>query len=49
MLDEQQTLRYVRLAKQGDKHAKEILFVENTSLLKCIVSVISIRGWNTTI
>ena len=37
MLDEQQTLRYVRLAKQGDKHAKEILLVENTSLLKCIV------------
>ena len=37
MLDEQQTLRYVRLAKQGDKHAKEILLVENTSLSKCIV------------
>ncbi len=37
MLDEQQTLRYVRLAKQGDKHAKEVLLVENTSLLKCIV------------
>lgn len=37
MLDEQQTLYYVRLAKQGDKHAKETLLVENTSLLKCIV------------
>ncbi|MBO7736897.1 MAG: sigma-70 family RNA polymerase sigma factor [Clostridia bacterium] len=37
MLDEQTTLHYVRLAKQGDKHAKEVLLVENTSLLKCIV------------
>ncbi len=37
MLDEQTTLSYVRLAKQGDKNAKEILLVENTSLLKCIV------------
>ena len=37
MLDEQTTLQYVRLAKQGDKRAKEILLVENTSLLKCIV------------
>ncbi|MBQ9081423.1 MAG: sigma-70 family RNA polymerase sigma factor [Clostridia bacterium] len=37
MLDEQKTLHYVRLAKQGDKTAKEILLVENTSLLKCIV------------
>ena len=37
MLDEQTTLQYVRLAKQGDKRAKEVLLVENTSLLKCIV------------
>ncbi|MBR7100299.1 MAG: sigma-70 family RNA polymerase sigma factor [Clostridia bacterium] len=37
MLDEQTTLQYLRLAKQGDKRAKEVLLVENTSLLKCIV------------
>ena len=37
MLDEQTTLHYVRLAKQGDKRATEVLLVENTSLLKCIV------------
>lgn len=37
MLDEQDTLRYVRLAKQGDGKAKEILLTENTSLLKSIV------------
>lgn len=37
MLDEQETLRYVRLAKQGDSRAKEILLTENTSLLKSIV------------
>lgn len=37
MLDEKQTLEYVRLAKQGDQNAKEVLLVENASLLKCIV------------
>ena len=37
MLDETQTLSYVRLAKQGDQRAKEVLLRENASLLKCIV------------
>lgn len=37
MLDEEQTLTYLRLAKAGDKKAKEILLTENSSLLKSIV------------
>jgi RNA polymerase sporulation-specific sigma factor len=37
MLDEEQTLCYVRLAKSGQEKAKEILLAENTSLLKSIV------------
>ena len=37
MLDERETLRYVRLAKSGDDKAKEILLTENVSLLKSIV------------
>jgi RNA polymerase sporulation-specific sigma factor len=37
MLDEEQTLRYVRLAKDGQEKAKEKLLSENTSLLKSIV------------
>lgn len=37
MLDERETLGYVRLAKRGESKAKEILLTENTSLLKSIV------------
>lgn len=37
MLDERETLHYVRLAKSGDDKAKEILLTENVSLLKSIV------------
>ncbi len=37
MLDEEKTLYYVRLAKQGDERAKEVLLTENTLLLKSIV------------
>lgn len=37
MLNEEKTLYYVRLAKQGDEQAKEILLTENASLLKSIV------------
>ncbi|MBP5242815.1 MAG: sigma-70 family RNA polymerase sigma factor [Clostridia bacterium] len=37
MLDEERTLYYIRLSKTGDKNAKEVLLVENTSLLKSIV------------
>ena len=37
MLDEQDTLRYLRLAKAGDAAAKETLLTQNTSLLKSII------------
>lgn len=37
MLNEENTLYYIRQAKIGDEQAKEILLTENTSLLKCIV------------
>ncbi len=37
MLDEQETLAYLRLAKQGDNAAKETLFEHNSSLLKSIL------------
>lgn len=37
MLDEQETLCYIRRAKAGDDSAKEILISENTSLLKSIL------------
>lgn len=37
MLDEKDTLRYLRLAKEGDDEAKEILLTENSSLLKSIL------------
>ena len=37
MLAEQETLRCIRAAKQGDNRAKETLLTENTSLLKSIV------------
>lgn len=37
MLDEKQTIEYVRLAKKGDGSAKEALLENNVSLVKCIV------------
>lgn len=37
MLDEKDTLRYLRLAKEGDASAKELLLSENVSLLKSIL------------
>lgn len=37
MLDERDTIRYVRLAKQGDNGAKETLLENNTCLLKSIL------------
>lgn len=37
MLDERQTIEYVRLAKNGDNRAKETLLQHNVSLVKCIV------------
>ena len=37
MLDEKVTIEYVRRAKAGDNHAKQILIDENVSLIKCIV------------
>lgn len=37
MLDGQKTLECIRLAKNGDNSAKELLVQENVSLVKCIV------------
>jgi RNA polymerase sporulation-specific sigma factor len=37
MLDETMTLQYIRMAKAGDKSAKEALIEHNVSLVKCIV------------
>ncbi len=37
MLDEQETLRRLRLAKTGDDASKELLLTENVSLLKSII------------
>lgn len=37
MLENEQLLNYVRLAKSGDENAKEILFKNNAPLLKSIV------------
>lgn len=37
MLDDKQTLEYIRKAKTGDVTAKETLLVHNVSLVKCIV------------
>lgn len=37
MLNERETISYIRLAKAGDNHAKERLLEHNTSLLKSIL------------
>lgn len=37
MLDDNSTIEYLRLAKQGDNAAKEALINHNVSLVKCIV------------
>ena len=37
MLDDKQTLEYIRKAKTGDVTAKETLLIHNVSLVKCIV------------
>jgi RNA polymerase sporulation-specific sigma factor len=37
MLDDKQTIEYIRKAKTGDPLAKETLLTHNVSLLKCIV------------
>lgn len=37
MLDDKETIKYIRLAKAGDGKAKETLLQHNVSLVKCIV------------
>ncbi len=37
MLGQKETLDYVRKAKAGDEHAKEVIFVNNAPLLKSII------------
>ena len=37
MLDDKDTIKYIRLAKSGDAKAKETLVEHNVSLVKCIV------------
>jgi len=37
MLDEKETIEYIRKAKQGDQQAKQVLIDGNVSLIKCIV------------
>lgn len=37
MLDDRQTIEYIRRAKEGEALAKETLISENVSLVKCIV------------
>lgn len=37
MLGQNETLDYVRKAKAGDEHAKEVIFVNNAPLLKSII------------
>ena len=37
MLDDKETIKYIRLAKLGDAKAKETLVEHNVSLVKCIV------------
>ena len=37
MLDDKQTIEYIRKAKMGDGFAKETLLTHNVSLIKCIV------------
>ena len=37
MLDDKQTIEYIRSAKAGDGTAKEQLLEHNVSLIKCIV------------
>lgn len=37
MLDDKETIKYIRLAKTGDAKAKETLIEHNVSLVKCIV------------
>ena len=37
MLDEKDTIEYIRKAKEGDSGSKERLITENVSLVKCIV------------
>lgn len=37
MLDDKETIKYLRIAKTGDAKAKEILIEHNVSLVKCIV------------
>lgn len=44
MLSHDETLKLLRLAKEGDEKAKEKLVVENTSLIRCIVKRFSSRG-----
>lgn len=44
MLSHDETIKLLRLAKEGDEKAKEKLVVENTSLIRCIVKRFSSRG-----
>lgn len=44
MLSPSETVKFLRLAKEGDEKAKERLILENTSLIKCIVKRFCGRG-----
>ena len=44
MLDKDETIKFIRQAKKGDIHAKEILLENNSSLLKSIVRRFNNKG-----
>lgn len=46
MLDDKQTVEYIRKAKLGDNFAKETLLTHNVSLIKCIVKRYLGKGMN---
>lgn len=44
MLNQEQTLDYIRKAKQGDNDAKQILFINNSALLKSVIKRFCNKG-----
>lgn len=44
MLNQEETLDYIRKAKLGDENAKSILFTENFPLIKCIIKRFRNKG-----
>ena len=44
MLNSEQTLKFLRLAKQGDNNAKEVLLVNNSGLVKSIAKKFTNKG-----